>query len=272
MRSAITISLVPQAKGGPFVFWEDLAGACAAAAGLGFDAIEIFPPSADVVDRTQLRELLARHSLKVAAVGTGGGWVIHKWHLLHPETAIREQALTFIRSIIDFAGEFGASAIIGSMQGRVEGDVSREQALTWLGDALSSLGDYAARHGVPLLYEPLNRYETNLFNRVADVADFLDTLPNSNVKILADLFHMNIEEVSIADSLRAAARHIGHVHFADSNRRAIGFGHTDIHPIISALRDTGYTGYLSGEILPLPDSQAAAEQTAKAFRQCLAIA
>ena len=86
------------------------------------------------------------------------------------------------------------------------------------------------------------------------------------MKLLCDLFHMNIEEVSNAATLRACGRHVGHVHFADSNRQAIGFGHTDAASVIAALKDIGFAGYLSGEILPLPDSEAAAAQTIKAIR------
>ena len=92
MKSAITVSLVPQAKGGPFVFWNGLADACAQASALGFDAIEIFPPCADAIDRAELRRLLDQHGLSVAAVGTGGGWVVNKWTLTHADAAIREQA------------------------------------------------------------------------------------------------------------------------------------------------------------------------------------
>jgi sugar phosphate isomerase/epimerase len=89
------------------------------------------------------------------------------------------------------------------------------------------------------------------------------------VKLLCDLFHMNIEEISNAATLRACGRHVGHVHFADSNRQAIGFGHTDAASVVAALQDIGFAGYLSGEILPLPDSAAAAAQTIKAIRTCL---
>ena len=71
------------------------------------------------------------------------------------------------------AGALGTQAIIGSMQGRVESESSRPQALAWLTEALEELAAAAARHGQPLLYEPLNRYETNLFNRLADTAEFL---------------------------------------------------------------------------------------------------
>jgi sugar phosphate isomerase/epimerase len=118
-----------------------------------------------------------------------------------------------------------------------------------------------------LLLEPLNRYESNLFNTVAETLAFLDTLRTKNVKLLCDLFHMNLEEADIAAALRRAGPRLGHVHFADSNRRAIGLGHTDIAPIAAALKDIGYAGYVSAEVLPLPDAATAARQTMASFRQ-----
>ena len=267
MRSAITVSLVPQAAGGPFVFWNGLADACEQASALGFDAIEIFPPNADALDVSAIRDLLAKHSLAVAAVGTGGGWVVNKWTLTHGDATIRERARGFIRGIVEKAAALDAPAILGSMQGRAEGDVSREQALAWLGEALDELGAHAANLGQPFLYEPLNRYETNLIHRTPDAAAWLRTLRGTNVRILSDLFHMNIEESDIAAALREAGELVGHIHFADSNRRAIGFGHTDIAPIVSALHDIGYNGYLSAEILPLPDSATAALRTIESFHR-----
>src|SRR5258708_6685443 len=129
MKSAVTISLVTEATGGPFVFWDDLAAGCEKAAALGFDAIEIFAPSASAIDRKALQRLLGHHRLKVAAVGTGAGWLIHKWQLCHADGGIRRQAREFIRQLIEVGGEFNAPAIVGSMQGRIEGAVSRAQAL-----------------------------------------------------------------------------------------------------------------------------------------------
>jgi len=266
IKSAITVSLVAQAKGGPFVYWDGLDAAAVSAAKLGYDALEVFAPSAASIDRPALHALLKKHGLSAAAFGTGGGWLVNKWHLTHADPAIRSQAREFIRAIVDVAGEFKAPAIIGSMQGKAEGDVTRDQALTWLAEALTDLGAHAARYGVPLLYEPLNRYETNLLNRQLDAARFLEARKVPNVKLLCDLFHMNIEEVSNAATLRACGRHVGHVHFADSNRQAIGFGHTETASVVAALKELGFAGYLSGEILPLPDSEAAAAQTIQAIR------
>ncbi|MGB7158828.1 MAG: sugar phosphate isomerase/epimerase family protein [Tepidisphaeraceae bacterium] len=267
MRSAVTISLVAEARGGPFVFWDDLAEGCRKAAELGFDAVEVFPPDAQTLDELDLKGLLAEHSLKLAAVGTGAGWVKHKLRLTDPDRARREPARAFIRSIIEAGGRLGAPAIIGSMQGRWGDGLERDEATFYLADALASLGKFAATFGVPLLYEPLNRYETNFANTMAGGSRILRTLQSDNVKLLADLFHMNLEEADVAAALRAGAGDIGHVHFADSNRRPAGHGHTDFAPIVRALREIGYKGYLSAEVFPYPDPDVAARQTIERFRR-----
>lgn len=267
MFSAVTVSLVAEAQGGPFVFWDGLEDATARAAEMGFDAIEIFPRSADAVHPGRLRDLVQRHNLRVAAVGTGGGWVVKRLTLTHADPAVRTAALEFIGALIDFAAEFGAPAIIGSMQGKWEGTVTRARAIAWLREALEVLGERAGRRGTTLLYEPLNRYETNLFNRIGEAAAWLNTFETPDVRVLADLFHMNIEESDPVAALRDAGRRVGHVHFADSNRRAVGYGHTNVEPIVAALRDMDYTGFLSAEILPLPDPVSAARQTLTAFRR-----
>jgi sugar phosphate isomerase/epimerase len=272
IKSCVTISLVKEARGGPFVFWDDLAGSCRKAAALGYDAVEVFPPAPDAVNPAELRRLLDDHGLKLAAVGTGAGWVVRRLTLTHEDAPRRAEARRFIKAIIDLGGPLGASAIIGSMQGRFGGEdgVDRETARGYLADALADLGAHAAQYGVPLFYEPLNRYETNLTNTVAEGVTLLESRGIGNVALLADLFHMNIEEVDIAASLRAGAGHIGHVHFVDSNRRPVGCGHLDIKPIALALHAIRYDRYLSAEALPYPDPDLAAQRTIDEFRKYFA--
>ncbi len=267
IRSAITVCLVPESRSGPFVFHDGLEAGLAQAKEHGFDAVEIFPPHADDLDGLALRNQLRAHGLQLAAMGTGAGWVRRKLTLTDPDPHVRMCARDFIGAVIDFAGGFGAPAIIGSMQGRWGGDVSREQAFAWLKEELDQLGPRAHALESTLLLEPLNRYESNLFNTVAETLAFLDTLRTKNVKLLCDLFHMNLEEADIAAALRLAGPRLGHVHFADSNRRAIGLGHTDVAPIAAALKDIGYAGYVSAEVLPQPDAATAARETMASFRK-----
>jgi sugar phosphate isomerase/epimerase len=267
IRSAVTVSLVEEARGGPFVFWHDLADSFGRAQKLGFDGIEIFPPAADAVEPARLRLLLNDHGLALAAVGTGAGWVKRRLTLTHPDVAARVKARDFIREIIDFAGQFHAPAIIGSMQGKSGDGVEHPTALGYLADALESLGEHARQYKVPLIYEPLNRYETNLANTLDSGAKILRSLSTSNVVLLADLFHMNIEEINPADAIRSARKHVGHVHFVDSNRRAAGYGHIDFAPIAQALHEIDFKGFASAEAFPIPDPQTAAEQTIYAFHR-----
>ncbi|MBN2377564.1 MAG: sugar phosphate isomerase/epimerase [Sedimentisphaerales bacterium] len=268
MKSCVTISLVPTLRKGPWIFWDDLEVSIPKAKRVGFDAVELFTASADAVDADGLAELLATERIGLAAVGTGAGKVLHGLSLTSADADVRRQAHEYITAMIDFGARFGAPAIIGSMQGNVEKDVERAQAFAWLTGSLRTLAEHAAACNVTLIYELLNRYETNLINRLADGVTLLEEAGITNVKLLADLFHMNIEEVSIGDAIRNAGGQIGHVHFADSNRRPVGNGHMDIKSAVAALGDIGYSGYLSAEALPWPDPNRAAEQTMRAFQEC----
>ena len=261
MKTAITLSQVPEALAGPFVLRTPLPDAFATAAAIGFDAVELFLPGPDFVSADEVKSLAAAHGLAIAAVGTGAGMLRHGLSITDADEDQSEAALNFVFAMIDFGGQLGAPAILGSMQGR--------GSLDLLASGLRLCGERAASQGVPFIYEPLNRYETNLFNRLADAAAFLDSRDLKNVVLLADLFHMNIEEQDIAAAIRQAGRHIGHVHFADSNRKAMGLGHTDPAPVIAALREIHYSGYLSAEIFPLPDPITAARQTLSSIRSLI---
>jgi sugar phosphate isomerase/epimerase len=269
MRTAVTLSQVPEAAAGPFVFRQPLPEAFALAKETGFDDVELFLPGPNAFSIREIQALAETHGLGIAAVGTGAGMVKHGLSLTDPSLDKRIAALDFLKQMIAFGGQLGAPAILGSMQGKYGGEVSKDQALEWLAEALIIAGRTAAKYNVPFIYEPLNRYETNLINRLTDGADFIEANSLENIVLLADLFHMNIEEADLAASLRAAGKHVGHVHYADSNRRAMGLGHTDPKPIIAALKEINYTGHLSAEIFPLPDPKTAAQQTIKSIRSHL---
>lgn len=261
IKTAITLSQVPEALAGPFVFRSPLQEAFATAAAIGFNAVELFLPGPEFISVDEVKSLAAAHGLAVAAVGTGAGMLRYGLSITDEDEDQREAAMNFVLSMIDFGGQLGAPAILGSMQGRGSPDL--------LASGLRLCGERAASHGVPFIYEPLNRYETNLFNRLGDAAKFLELHDLKNVVLLADLFHMNIEERDLAAAIRETGRHIGHVHFADSNRQAMGFGHTRPEQVIVALKEIQYSGYLSAEIFPLPDPETAARQTISSIRSLL---
>ena len=266
MKSCVTISLVEEARGGPFVLWDSLEQSIGFAAELGYDAVEIFSPSVEALNLDTLGGLLDSAGVQLAALGTGAGWVKHPLQLADADAGKRDQAKAFVRSIIDAAGQFGAMAIIGSMQGRSGGDVDAASAKAYLAEALEDGGQHAQQYGVPLIYEPLNRYETNQCCTVEQGVDLLQSLSTDNVRLLCDLFHMNIEEADVAQALLAGGDKVGHIHFVDSNRRPVGCGHIQFGPIMDALKAIDYDGYLCAEAFPWPDPHEAARQTMRAYQ------
>lgn len=274
MKSAITICLVPEAQRGPFVFHDGIEAGCQAAAEAGFDAVEIFPSSAKEFPASKLSSLLQKNSLNVAAVGTGAGWLKQRLSLTDGDHEKRARAIEFISALIDTAAEYNAPVIIGSMQGQSTEATTRESALQLLAEGLATLADRAKGQGQMLLYEPLNRYETNLLNTQEAAAQFLveNDLVQRGVRLLCDLFHMNIEESNVPESIRHVSTiHpdiIGHVHWADSNRKAMGYGHTNSQEIYQVLLDGGYVKYLAAEVFPLPSATDAAQQTIRSIKTC----
>lgn len=252
------------------MLWGDLASNVSLAKQLGFDAVEIFPPGPEFFDHANdglatLGQILRDHGMAVAAVGTGAGWVRHRLSLADPSPVQRAKAIEFIQRILDAAKEFQAPAIIGSMQGRSSPDMPLDRARGALREALERLDEHAASIGGAVLYEPLNRYETDQCNRLQSGVECIAGLRST--RLLADWFHMNIEEADMAEAIRLAGQNIGHIHFADTNRQAIGLGHLDVGPLASALQEIGYSGYLSAEVFPLPDPLSAAKQTMVAFKK-----
>jgi sugar phosphate isomerase/epimerase len=114
-------------------------------------------------------------------------------------------------------------------------------------DGLEELGEHADEKGTLVLLEPLNRYEDHMLNRVEQAVELCQIVGRPSIKVMGDLFHMNIEEDDLGETIRRAEGHLAHVHLADSNRLQPGAGHTDFAGTFRALHDTGFDGYMAME-------------------------
>ncbi len=113
--------------------------------------------------------------------------------------------------------------------------------------AIARVAERAARHGIDIGLEVVNRYETNLLNTAAQALAFCRDTGRENVKIHLDSYHMNIEETDIARAILNAGDRIGFFHIGDSNRGYLGAGNIDFNPYFRALLAAGYTGPVSFE-------------------------
>jgi sugar phosphate isomerase/epimerase len=259
-RASIATSPVPTTFG-PLLFAGDVPAAARAARELGFDGIEINTKGPEELPASVLRELLDSNGLELTAISSGRIYLDGKVTLSDPDREARERVIERVKRLAEYAAEFGAPIVIGLLRGERLVDGSRVKTTALFAESMQAVADHAATLGIDVYLEAINRYETPLLNTAEETVEVVGQIGSANVKILLDVFHMNIEEVSIADAIRATGHLLGHFHMADSNRHAPGMGHVDFTQIGAALRDIGYKGWLSGEHLPLPDSFAAAKQT-----------
>jgi sugar phosphate isomerase/epimerase len=152
---------------------------------------------------------------------------------------------------------------IGFLRGRRLDDETEISYRKRLAESMKELSEYGAERGVSLLLEPMNRYEINTMNRVDQSLEFIEEYHLDAMGLLIDTFHMNIEDPSIEEAIKLAARRTVHIHIPDSNRLAPGAGHLDYDSILKAIVATGYDRYLTIEALPLPSSLECAESGRK---------
>jgi len=241
----------------------------ARAAALGYDGVELMVRDPSALDWPRIRATLQGSGLALPQIVTGELFGADGLCLVTADEALHQRAAARTRAVIDLAAYLGAMVNIGRLRGQLGllGPVNDPWGAAV--ERLRGVGLYARERGVRVTLEPLNRYEADFIHNAAEGRRFLDDLGLDNVGLMMDLFHMNIEDDSLPASLHVAGDRLWHVHIADSNRRYPGSGHIDFAPVFAALRELGYTEYISAEMLPLPDPDTAAVKTAEFLQRCL---
>jgi sugar phosphate isomerase/epimerase len=259
MKTAIVLS-THAARFNAVAFKGDFEANVAKIAAWGYNGVELAIRDPRLIDANALLLVVTQHGLEVPAIGTGQAWGEEGLSFTDPDPDVRAAAIQRVYDHVPFAARTGAVIIIGLLRGIVKPGVEHEQAYAWLVEALQRCSAAAAPHGVRLVLEPINRYETTLINNVDQGLALIEAVGADNFGLLLDTFHMNIEEPKIEDSIRTAGDRIFHFHVADSNRWYPGAGHIDFGSVMAALRDIGYAGYVSVEAMPMPDADTCAER------------
>jgi D-psicose/D-tagatose/L-ribulose 3-epimerase len=205
----------------------------------GFEAIELPLEQVGDWDAARTRDLLAEHGLTpvgVAAVMAPGRDLVSA-----PDVSVAQE---YLRSCVDAAAAVGAPAVGGPMYavtGRTWRIPDRGALYASWRTAFGPVAAYAADAGVALGIEALNRYETSVVNTVVQTIDLIDGLP-SNVGIMLDSYHMNIEEKDPYTAVTVAGPYIKHVQVSGTDRGAPGSDHLDWTRWLGALAETGYQG------------------------------
>lgn len=249
------------------LFSGDLEKAFSMAKELRFDGIEISIADPEEISLAKVQDLASKFQVKISAIATGGAAVRDGLIFSSSDESIRQAAIQRIKNHIDFASHFGAAVVVGLIKGWVDGDYF--QFKDYITQCLRECNKYAGEKGVDIALEPINRFQEDFLHSILDCKDYLDKVQLSNVKMMIDSFHMNIEEADMWESIRKAKDYIIHVHYSDNNRLAPGMGHFDFPKMTKVLKEIDYKGYISAEILPVPDSYTAAKQTIDSIRSYL---
>jgi len=241
-------------------FKGDFEANVAKIASWGYDGVELAVRDPRLVNAGQLERVVADCGLVVPAIGTGQAWGEEGLSFTSSDPAVRAAAIERISSHVPLAAHLEAIVILGLIRGITPEGQTHEQSMEYLVEAIQQCAAAAGGTGVRFALEPMNRYETDLIHTAADGLELIERVGKENFGLLLDTFHMNIEDADIEASIHACGDRIFHFHVADSNRWYPGAGHLDFVSILDGLIATGYQGFVSGEFMPLPDADTAAEQ------------
>jgi sugar phosphate isomerase/epimerase len=257
----------PDVPHGPLALLSgSLAEKVGKAARLGFDGVELMVRDPAKLDWVSIKDTVGNAGLEIPQVVTGELFGADGLCLATADQALARRAMERLRGVMDMAAYLGAMVNIGRLRGRLSSLASEPDPWAFACRQLGSAVAYAAEKGVKITLEPINRYETDFVLNASEGMQLIEDIGAENLGLMLDMFHMNIEEPSIEEGFRLAGERLWHVHLADSNRHYPGRGHLNYSSIFATLADIGFRGYVSAEILPLPDPDSAAIRTMEFLR------
>jgi D-psicose/D-tagatose/L-ribulose 3-epimerase len=210
---------------------------------MGFDWFEVPIEGTSDIDYARAARILSDNGLRVGVCAAMGP----DRDLIHPDQAVRDNGMAYLRHCIDAVQTLGGSHVVGplySSVGRVwqmTGD-ERARDTDLLVQQLGSLAAYAGDKGAVLCIEPLNRFETSFLNLASQAIEVVDRVDHPACKIMLDTFHMGIEERSLGDAIRAVGPRLAQVHGCENDRGAPGSGHIPWNEVAAALKAIHFDG------------------------------
>jgi len=215
---------------------EDLSATAAFLAGAGFDGVEL-KGNLSLYQPAEVKTILDDHGLAVLSLTP------EDVDLAHPDSKVRTEAEDYYLRLLDFAAATGAPVVsCHGAVGRVRALADYTEECRYFLAAVQHIAARANQLNLLLAMEILNRYESHLLNTAVQAIEFVTTMGASNVGLLLDAYHMNIEEADPYAAILDAGERLFLFHAADSNRQAVGRGHTDFMALMRALQRIGYTG------------------------------
>jgi len=234
-----------------------------------FDGMEMMVRDPSELNLNEIDKLSRDFGIEIPVICTGEIYGRDRLSFMDPDEDIRIEALERTKSVIQLAAVFGAKVNIGRLRGKYYSHIPKEISEEWMYSAFARISEFAEKKDVILILEPATHIYTNCITSTQQGIDVVKKVGSENFRLMADLFHMNLEDKSMEESFRKASPYLEHIHLCDSNRCPPGMGVFDFPRIIDIIKDTGYRGYVSAEVFQEPDQYSAIAMTSKALRPIL---
>lgn len=242
---------------------------CARLACYGYDGVELAP----FTFAPDVREVGAAQRRQIARVASDAGleivglhWLLVSppgLHLVTADASVRERTVEYLKALIQFCADVGGRVLtFGSPRQRwVEPETSHQEAWARARDGFAACLPTLVERNVTLCLEALPAPESNFICTADEAAAMVREIDHPNFRLMLDVKSMCAEPRPPAETIRRHAPLLAHFHANDANRRAPGFGETDFRPILAALAEVGYAGYLSIEVFDYtPDADTIARE------------
>jgi sugar phosphate isomerase/epimerase len=192
-------------------------------------------------------------------------------HITSADEGVRRRTADYLVELARCCRDVGGNIMVfGSpAQRRIPAGATRTRAADFAFDTFRRALPGIADCGMTLCLEPLSPPEADFLNTCAEALELIDRLNHPQCLLHLDVKAMATDEAPAPELIGRHARRAGHFHANDPNKRGPGFGSTDFVPILRALRESGYGGWVSVEVFDYsPDPETIARESLRYLRQC----
>jgi len=227
-------------------FSKDQVDLIAKVADMGYDGVEVLFGDLGILDAKATRAALQKAKMGMTACCV----VTEDANPSSDKPEVRRAALARLKQMVDLTSEMGGEAVAGPLYSPVRyltGRARTADEWKWCAETLRAAAEHAEKARILLAIEPLNRFETYMFNTAADAVALCKEVGSPNLKVQIDTFHANIEEKNTAATLRATGPYVGHFHASESDRGVLGTGQVRWKEAFAALKAIGYNRWITIE-------------------------